>query len=282
MKLRTEVNKIKSNCRACYATSITTAANSLITYLGYDPEIETITYQTMDNYRGWLAKKRLSVATQKTYLNTLATLFNKFVDNGLLNDNPLKLVKIPKPQQRVKAISPDHQLRMIAAAKINLRDYAILRLYASTGARLSEFVELRVKDIEIGETIGKARIIGKGIKERSIFFTEETAHALTSYLHWRNARPHDPLFTQLYHDKKISAKGISEIFNRYGRLAQIPKPYNPHSYRHAFAKALIKNGADIRTVCDLMGHSDPAFTARVYLKWTEEELAERYKMFSPL
>lgn len=291
MKLTKAVQKISDCCKTeANRVSYVALGRSLVDFFERDPEIETITPEQMIAYADHLktvaavnrpGDRPLSVSTRCSYLKRVRALFNKLVADGLIPSNPAARVVIPSPSShKVKAISLKNQRAMIAAAKINLRDYAVLRLFAATGARLSEIVGLTVGDVEIGDQGGRARIVGKGSKERLIFFKRLTAGALRDYLSYRQATDRDPLFTKLRPPyDAMTPRAIENIFILYAGKLGIERPFMPHSFRHCFAKQLIANGADLRTVADLMGHSDPAFTARVYLQWTEEELEDRYNQF---
>ncbi|MDR0909404.1 MAG: tyrosine-type recombinase/integrase [Spirochaetaceae bacterium] len=141
------------------------------------------------------------------------------------------------------------------------RDKAIILAMYSGGLRISELAFLQINQLE--EDCKGANVIGKGDKERQVFFSEEAAEAIREWLLVREEKNIQTarLFVSM-HDKPISVRGLRYIIDRYSEAANLKKHVNPHALRHSFATHLVNGGCDVRIVQELMGHSNISTTAR--------------------
>ena len=162
-----------------------------------------------------------------------------------------------------------------------LRDKAILELLFSTGLRVSELCSL---DNDLDLKIDEFSIRGKGGKVRVIFLSEDAKRALRAYMKMRKDMD-EALFIQLSKNKKgeieslrLSRKAIERIVKEYAIKAGISKKVTPHIIRHCFATDLLSNGADIRSVQMMLGHSNIA-TTQIYTHVTDKQLREVHKKF---
>jgi site-specific recombinase XerD len=168
--------------------------------------------------------------------------------------------------------------------EITLRDKAILQTLFSTGLRVSELTNLGTDDINLER--GEFMIRGKGDKERIVFLSDKAKDAISDYLKLR----HDdmsPLFTHVGGLKDDEEKGeymrltprsVQRIIKKYAKLAGIVKDVTPHVIRHSFATDLLINGADIRSVQDMLGHSSIT-TTQIYTHVTNKQLREVHQAF---
>ena len=165
-----------------------------------------------------------------------------------------------------------------------LRDRAILELLFSSGLRVSELVALNRGDINLKRREFMVR--GKGQKDRPIFISEAAADWLTQYLEKREDNS-EPMFIRYSGNKKVSlsgnyyrltARSVQRIVARYALLAGITKKVSPHTLRHSFATDLLMNGADLRSVQAMLGHSNIS-TTQIYTHVTDPHLKAVHEKF---
>jgi len=166
---------------------------------------------------------------------------------------------------------------------IKLRNKAILELLFSAGLRVSELVSLNVNDINFDR--GEFSIRGKGRKLRVAFLSETAKNALQEYIKKRKDME-DALFIRLNAlsnkqsdtNKRLTARSVQRLVQHYAKIAGIMKKVTPHTIRHSFATDLLFNGADIRSVQSMLGHSNIA-TTQIYTHITDQRLRDVYKEF---
>jgi integrase/recombinase XerC len=162
------------------------------------------------------------------------------------------------------------------------RDKALILAMYSGGLRISEAAALTLKSM--GSDFSMARIIGKGNKERQVFFSEEAGEAILAYLPFRKERikaerPTDRLFINRKGDP-ISVPGIRWIISKYSERSGLQKDIHPHSLRHSFATHLVNSGCDVRIVQELLGHASISTTQR-YTHVNMERLKKVYEKAHP-
>jgi integrase/recombinase XerC len=162
------------------------------------------------------------------------------------------------------------------------RDKALILAMYSGGLRISEAASISLKSV--AHDFSSARIVGKGNKERQVFFSEEAKEALLAYLPARKARikaerPTDRLFISLKGDP-ISVPGLRWIITKYSERSGLDKNIHPHSLRHSFATHLVNSGCDVRVVQELLGHASISTTQR-YTHVNMEHLKKVYKKAHP-
>ena len=264
----------------------------LSTYLNKDEkliEIKDINYETVREFRLYLNRLRtknqvgLSKKTQNYYLIALRS-FLKFLrknDIECLNPDKIELPKIPS--REIEVISWKELERLLNAPKSNslkdLRDKAILELLFSTGMRVSELVSLNRDDVNPDKD--ELTIKGKGNKIRLVFLSKRARKAIENYLAHRkdvSEALFAPTSKNLKEPKRLSQRSIQRIIAKRAREAGITKKVTPHTLRHMFATDLLQNGADLRAVQMLLGHSQIS-TTQVYTHLADKELKEIHKAF---
>jgi site-specific recombinase XerD len=169
-------------------------------------------------------------------------------------------------------------------SQITLRDKAILNTLFSTGLRVSELTALDIDDINMER--GEFMIRGKGDKERIVFLSDNAKDAINDYLHSRKD-DFKPLFIHFggLNDSeeageymRLTPRSVQRIIKKYAKLAGIVKDVTPHVLRHSFATDLLINGADIRSVQEMLGHSSIT-TTQIYTHITNKQLREVHKAF---
>ncbi len=252
---------------------------------------EDITETIVRNFRLALARPRktprgeaseMKRVTQSYYVIAIRNFLKYLVKRDLkvLAPDKIELPKIPKREidvlddrdlERLMSVSSGGDLR-------SLRDRAILETFFSTGLRLAELCRLdRYLDLERGEF----SVRGKGDKLRIVFLSESARGAIKAYLAKRTDTE-GALFVSLSKMPKvigrITPRAVERLVARLALAAGIPKHIHPHQLRHSFATDLLLNGADLRSVQELLGHSNIA-TTQVYTHITNKQLREVHEAF---
>ena len=259
-----------------------------------DIVVEKITSEVIRKYRLWLNRYKnnnddeLSTITQLYHLIALRGFLNYLSKRDIPSLSPEK-IELPKiSRKQVTFLHYDEVEQIIAkidtSTKEGLRDRAIIELLFSSGLRVSELVNLN-RD-HINTTRREFMVRGKGQKDRPVFMSESASEHINNYLKSRTDS-FPPLFISYSRNsqtttsgnyRRLSARSIQRILNKYTRLAGITKHCSPHTMRHSFATDLLMNGADIRSVQMMLGHSNIS-TTQIYTHVTDEHLREVYKKF---
>jgi site-specific recombinase XerD len=265
----------------------------LIDFAG-DIKVTDIDAELIRKWRLWLNRlgtntsDELQKSTQNYHLIALRS-FLKFCskrDLAALSADKIELARTTRKQ--VTFLTSDEVERLVAVPDINtlngLRDRAILELLFSSGLRVSELVGLDKDHVNLKRREFMVR--GKGQKDRPIFISEAAALWLQHYTGKRtdNARPmfirysgrKTPDLTGNFH--RLTARSVQRMIARYALLAGITKHVSPHTLRHSFATDLLMNGADLRSVQALLGHSNVA-TTQIYTHVTDPHLKAVHSKF---
>lgn len=218
---------------------------------------------------------RMSPTTSYMIVVAWRRLFNWCAQRGLLRSSPAaQLRKPPLPDQPPKALTRADLIRMLNASRCNPRDHAIICFLADTGCRVGGLAGLRIGDLELDR--GRAVVHEKGLggqrKSRTVHMVRRTSNALRAWLDVREL-PGRSVFG-------LKPSGVYQVLERTARRGGVRGRWNPHSFRHGFARGLLDNGADLATVSALMGHSDVSITVRFYARWSDEELHRKHARFS--
>ncbi|EOH88654.1 site-specific tyrosine recombinase XerD [Enterococcus pallens] len=215
--------------------------------------------------------------------------FHQFLRQERYTDHdPMQHIESPKKAQKLpQTLSLAEVERLIAtpdtSTTLGIRDRAILEVMYATGLRVSELIGLKLGDIHL--EMGLLQTVGKGDKERIVPLGDYAIHWLERYLN--EARPlltkKNQNETHLFvnnHGKGLSRQGIWKNLKQIVLKAGITKDVTPHTLRHSFATHLLENGADLRTVQELLGHADIS-TTQIYTHITKRRMTEVYKEFFP-
>lgn len=265
----------------------------LIEFAGDDP-ITTLDAELIRKWRLWLNRytsengEPLSTITQSYHLIALRSFLGYCSKRGIKTLTPEK-IELPKVRKKqVTFLSSDEVERLIQAVKTQeitgVRDRAIIELLFSSGLRVSELVNLNRDHINLKR--GEFTVRGKGQKDRPVFISPEASEWLGEYLRTRTDT-YMPLFIRYTgapssdskgDDMRLTPRTIQRIVSKYARAAGITKHVSPHSLRHSFATDLLMNGADLRSVQSMLGHSNIA-TTQVYTHVTDPHLKEVHRRF---
>lgn len=230
----------------------------------------------------------LKKVTQSYYVIALRSFLKYLIRKDLGVVSPDK-IELPKTDSRsLKFLDRDQLERLLAQPNISsergLRDKAILEMLFSTGLRVSELCKLNCDQVNIERR--EFGVIGKGQKPRVVFLSDKAAIWLERYLEKR-VDTFSPLFIRYAGNQEIIANGekmrltprsVQRILEKYVRKARLPVKATPHVLRHSFATDLLINGADLRSVQEMLGHKNVS-TTQIYTHVTNTQLKNVHKMF---
>jgi site-specific recombinase XerD len=227
----------------------------------------------------------LSVYTIHGYVRILRVFFKWLFEENITETNPAMRVRLPKlPKEPPKAVSTEDRNRLLEAAKPDPRDYAIVCFLVDTGCRVGGLASLTIQnlDLERGEALVTEKGKGGG-KARLVYFNGCARAALARWLKARPESKTDRVFVQKFNkDKALQAGGVYQVLERLAKKSGVKGRFNPHSFRHAWAREALRNGANLADVAQVLGHEDEGVTLRFYGRWAQQELKERHSQFSPL
>jgi len=215
-------------------------------------------------------------------------MFYRFlVREKILKSDPTLLVDSPKLWKKIpEALSVNDVDVLLSQPNVRnnqgIRDKAILEALYATGMRVSEAVNLRLDGVNMD--VGFLRCIGKGNKERIIPLGSKAINAIKRYVEVSRpkllkAKKSDFLFVSRF-GNKISRQSFWKLIKKYARDARIKKPIRPHILRHSFATHLLERGADLRSVQEMLGHSNIS-TTQIYTHINKDRIKMIHKMFHP-
>ncbi len=214
-------------------------------------------------------------------------MFHRFlVRERIIDCDPTILIDTPKLWKKVPETLSVYEIDAIIHASLgedwqSIRDNAILELFYASGMRVSELINLRVEDVNFD--IGYIRCIGKGSKERIIPVGKKAINAVNRYCDIVRPKLLKDNTTILFLSrlgKRLSRQSIWKLIKHYARIAGINREIKPHTLRHSFATHLLEGGADLRSVQEMLGHSDIS-TTQIYTHIDRERLKSVHKHFHP-
>ncbi|MBG9982320.1 site-specific tyrosine recombinase XerD [Aerococcaceae bacterium DSM 111020] len=251
--------------------------------------ITAIDQSMIQEYLAYMREQNYAASTTQRMLSSLRQFFNYLLREKIIEKSPMTLVDSPKKQKHLPdTLSMKQVEQIIEAVDINtnhgLRDRAIFELMYATGLRVSELIHLKMDEIHL--SLGFIQTVGKGNKERIIPLGEEAAYWLERYLNeiryvfaQKSSTPSNSVFLT-HRGKPFTRQGIWKNLKKYVKLAGISVNVTPHMLRHSFATHLLENGADLRMVQELLGHSDIS-TTQIYTHISKYRLQEVYRRAHP-
>lgn len=269
--LNKELN-YSENTEISYREDITNFLNYL--------EKKQLNYKKIDgeiirDYLKYLDEAKLKNSTIARRISALRTFYNYLLNKNIVDTNFFNSIRNPKLEKKLPNYLSYEELAKILdnidiSTKIGLRNRLLVEMFYATGCRVSEMINIKVSDIN--KSNNSIRIMGKGKKMRIVYFGEYARDYLDRYLPLIDT---DYLFTQESGDK-LSIHDVEYIISDLVKNLALKTHVTPHTLRHTFATHLLNNGADIKTVQELLGHSS-LNTTGIYTHVSNERIKEVYR-----
>lgn len=248
--------------------------------------INDISNNDLKEYVKWLNKENLNEKSISRNISCLKSFYKFLVIEKYVSNNPSDSVAMPKLKKSLPKILTEEEVLKLLDIELNdnfsYRNKAMLELMYASGLRVSELVNLKLQDIDLSQDI--IRTFGKGSKERVIPIGDYAKEYLEKYIYeYRGSMLKKSSNEYLFlnnHGRKMTRQGFFKIIKKIAKEKGIDKELSPHTLRHSFASHLLKYGADLRTIQELLGHSDIS-TTQIYTHITNEELKKNYEDFHP-
>lgn len=241
---------------------------------------------TVIAYLLYLQKKGRATSTISRNLASIRSFYQYIAKNDLIDHDPTSELESPKVEKKLPQILSTEEVELLLEQPqcVDLkgfRDKAMLELLYATGIRVSELIQLDIQDLNLDMAFIKCN---KGTRERMIPIGSMAISALKNYLN--KARPmliqnneEKALFINV-NGGRLTRQGFWKIIKQYKNQAKISKDITPHTLRHSFAAHLLENGADLRSIQEMLGHSDISST-QIYAQIAKNKIMEVYKKTHP-
>lgn len=241
---------------------------------------------TVIAYLLYLQKKGRATSTISRNLASIRSFYQYISKNKLIDHDPTAELESPKVEKKLPQILSPEEVELLLEQPqcVDLkgyRDKAMLELLYATGIRVSELIQLDVSDLNIEMSYIRCN---KGSKERIIPIGSMAVNALKEYLSKSRPlliqNPEEPALFVNINGSRLTRQGFWKIIKQYKNQAKINKDITPHTLRHSFAAHLLENGADLRSIQEMLGHSDISST-QIYAQIAKNRIKDIYKKTHP-
>lgn len=248
--------------------------------------LHQIKKKDLKEYLAFLSDQKLDGRSISRNISCIRSFYKFLLIEKYIDTNPSELLELPKRKKTLPKVLSLEEIDRLLDFPLNdafsYRNKAMIELMYATGLRVSELVNLKTHDVDLDMAI--VRTIGKGSKERIIPIGEVALYYLKLYMiDYRSSllkgKNTDALFLN-NHGTGMTRQGFFKILKKLAKEQQVTTPFSPHTLRHSFATHLLNNGADLRSIQELLGHSDIS-TTQIYTHISNERLKENYKDFHP-
>ena len=266
------------------ATAVATQTGTRI-----DQILLTVDVNAVRSYLAFLNEKEYSKATIARKLATLRSFYKFLVKRNEITENPVMSIRTPKQEKKLPRFLEYEEVKRLLETPpmdtwLGARDRAILETLYSTGIRVSELVALNMDDVDfLGEVV---HVRGKGKKERIAPISSSALQVIQHYMEFRNKRAQSNsnfdakvLFVNK-HGRRLSTRSVRRKMDKYLKMAGLDPAISPHTLRHSFATHMLNNGADLRSVQELLGHQSLS-TTQVYTHLSTSRIKEVYENAHP-
>ena len=246
-----------------------------------------VTPKKLNEYFDYLHSTGRSDATVSRNVASLRCYFKFLVKKGICSANPVSDVKQKAAAKKIPEILTNKEVLLLleqpkGSDYKSIRDKAMLELLYATGIKVSELIDLNLTDIN--RQIGVLHLRTEK-NERVIPIYPEALRVLNRYINEARGviiseNSEDKLFTNM-NGSPMSRQGFWKIIKHYAELAEIAKDITPHTLRHSFAAHLLENGAELKDIKEMLGHSDISST-QIYVQMMKQKYAQAYKRFHPM
>ena len=272
------------NTVASYVRDVTQFSRYLAEIEGV--ELPQCGEEHIERYMNHISGKGKSAASAARCVASLKSFYSYLMDRGLVGTNPAKNTSPVRAERKIPQILTGKEVELFleqpqCVDPKGYRDHAMLELLYATGIRVSELIGLNVEDVNL--PAGLIRCVSRG-KERIIPLYAAAVKALTDYV--RDIRPQlvltprEPALFVNMSGERMSRQGFWKIVKYYQEKAQIDKDITPHTLRHSFAAHLLENGADLRSIQEMLGHADISST-QIYSHMVKQKLQDVYHKAHP-
>ena len=270
------------------AGTATATATAQMSATGLRQKLLAVDTERIRQFLAFLGQQDYSKSTTARKLATLRSFYKFCRRRGYMDENPLATIRTPKQDKRLPKFLEMEQVETLLGAPdtntlLGARDRAMLEVLYSTGIRVSELVDLNIADVDfVGQCV---KIRGKGKKQRTTPIAPTALNAVQHYLDMRRADPRAAHFDQeaLFankHGQRLSTRSVRRKLDKYLAEAGLDPTISPHTLRHSFATHMLNNGADLRSVQELLGHQSLS-TTQIYTHLTNARLKKAYDTAHP-
>ena len=248
----------------------------------YRLNFKKINYDNITKYNKYLKDElKLSASSISRHLSSLRSFYNYLLSEGVVDNNPFKLVSSPKKDIKLpnymKYKEFEEMINTCDESLLGIRNRCLLEILFSTGARIGELINIKLKDININNK--EIKVLGKGNKERIVYVNDHTVNALNKYLNesrpilLKNKRS-DNLFIN-HIGGNLTTRGVRDILDNIIKKSSLNIKVTPHMFRHTFATMLLNEGCDLKSVQELLGHVNMS-TTQIYTHVSNNYIKEVY------
>lgn len=276
--------KVSKNTYSSYMRDI----NQFISYLDSqtNEDILSAQHSTVCAYTKWMKRKGKSQSTIVRSVASLKCFYNYFISAGLIKNNPAMDISFEKIEKKLPQILTNKEVDLFLDQPKptdikGCRDKAMLEMLYATGMRVTELISLDIDDVNLSVGVVRCR---KGDKDRYIPMYHTAIKALSEYITVVRdsllATPSESALFVNMNGERMSRQGFWKIVKHYQQLAGIEKDITPHTLRHSFATHLLENGADLKSIQEMLGHADISST-QVYTQLVRKHLRDVYSKSHP-
>jgi len=249
---------------------------------------KAITYEDLQEYLILQSKQKISERTQARWISSIKSFFKYLLEEEIRDDNPATLLEGPKlglylpdtlSVEDIERITKNINL----STDLGVRNQCMVEVLYGCGLRVSELIELKISDINFKE--GFLKVEGKGQKVRYVPLAKYTSHLIKNYI--ENVRINNKINKKYEDNLFLNSRGSSMsrvivfiIIKELAEKAGIRKNISPHTFRHSFATHMLQNGADLRFIQEMLGHSSIT-TTEIYTHLNTEELRDTILKYHP-